>query len=245
MENYDFNCDFSRGEAVYKTQKPSGEKLALMQVGTDFELQIKKQIQDAFPHAYICHDMYFLTGYYDEELQLYQTMQIDLIAIIDGVVIVIECKHLSDNVFQQVKGGAAAQKWVLVRKKGTKGPGNMYNAARQNYTHAEYINALLKAKGFGKRTIHVEQMVVFGGIAQEKINVTADDESNVIHENNLIGRIRYLLQENSKLAKANSEDIYDCICRQAYNDDNRLMRHLTFIRRLTRKPRQKKKAKKK
>ncbi|MBR6020299.1 MAG: NERD domain-containing protein [Lachnospiraceae bacterium] len=151
---------------------------------TDFGAEAERRITEVLagiPGGRVLSDVYFLTGRYSEELELYYSMQIDDVFINKSGAFVIEVKNYGGSEVV-IKGCADACNW----KKNGKG---MPNGSAQNRNHGAFVKQLFDFLGLD---VPVYTITVICGVRRDGILVQEFIDDNLIPEEELVDRISYL-----------------------------------------------------
>lgn len=192
-------------------------------VGDTFERTISSQISKSFPNMFLLDDVYFETGIYNTKLCMYESMQIDHVLITEKGILVIEDKYIDDAKYISVSGGALSKTWSLKKRTGNI---SETNGLKQNYRHMQFVQYLVDYIGMN---VPVFQMTVIGGIAREKIRVQQFIDANLVTEDEVVDRIKYIFKEKQDIdvsTRKVKDELSKWICTVSDIDKS----HIAFVR---------------
>lgn len=199
--------------------------------GVRAEEVVRGILQDINAHYIEIHDVYFETDYFNFDVGMYQTMQIDHILIAQKAIYVIETKHLPSNAI--LTGGSNTKKWIYTE----------FDAQHKKHTHADFVRNLIKAKT--GVDVPVISIVNLDGIKDENVQVFLKYKHEVVctyelkdkilyYENRFASRDDIDVMKMEDLIK--SEAIYDGIIPQI---DDVKRKHLVYVKLVNKNAREK------
>ena len=161
-------------------------------LGTEAERRIAETISKEL-NGVMLRDVCFLTGHYNEKLCVYYSMQIDGIYICPYGVFCIEVKNFSDECIV-ISGGADSMTWrEKVNNHGK--ANNATNGCYQNRNHGRFLEQLFAHEGV---LAPVFTLTVICGLPRNYVGVHEYMDDNLILEEELVDRIKYLRYRSKK-----------------------------------------------
>jgi len=204
-----------------------GKSLQKKEAGDLFEKKVADSIRKFFPDAKLINNAYFETGKYRSKLFLYESVQIDHILITEDAVFCIEDKYIDNDKHINISGNAKAKQWRVKNTRGT--VTTETNGLKQNYGHLCFLEELFE---FENLDIPVIQITVIGGISREKIRIQQFIDANLVDEEELPYRIRYIIERQSYkgLNKINVEDVHKIVEKWICKVPDIEKLHLVYLR---------------
>lgn len=201
----------------------SKKEIKCKKIGEANEHEKFIKLSEKFPSAKIYYNIYFETGYFNSKLNIYQTVQIDFILVFPNAVIVIEVKHLSDDVYTELSGSPRTKTWRLKTSTGKKR--TFTNGCAQNYMHHQFLKQLLE---YNSIDVPIHRITVLGGISEDKVKCTGYIDDNLILEDDLIEKINSLLKKNK--AKIDVDKVCNTIDSWTCTTEGREILHIVLIK---------------
>ncbi|MBR6897351.1 MAG: NERD domain-containing protein [Lachnospiraceae bacterium] len=199
------------------------ESIRKKEAGDRFEQSLSKRMASSIEKSILLNNLYFESGQFVKELELYESIQIDHILITEKGVFCIEDKYLDDDKYIKISGGALAKKWVLKTINNINNTDT--NGLKQNYRHLLFLKELFSFNGI---SVPIYQMTVLGGITEEKIMVQQFINANLVHEDELLDRIKYIINKGN--AKINMQEVYLIIDKWRCKDPDIDKQHIVYAR---------------
>ena len=104
----------------------------------------------------------------------------------------IEAKWISNDKYTRLSGGALSNSWTLKTKRGTSNTEN--NGLKQNYGHVLFLRQLFE---YVNIECPIYQITVIGNLDRDKIAVQQFIDANLVDEDEIIDRIKYIKERNN------------------------------------------------
>lgn len=173
-------------------RKPSIKMKEQEILGKNFEKKISQRLAHNFPAAILFDDVYFLTDYYNYNIKLYYSLQIDHILILPEGIFVIEDKYLSPKHFARISGSGRSKTW----KCNTIGGKNInhVNGVHQNRWHGNFVEQLLQYLDI-KAPVYL--VTVIGGLPESSVYAEGRITDHMCTEDQIIDVINLIIEKSS------------------------------------------------